>query len=104
MGASSRPSSAFRIIQWGCWYVWCWNLQIAQDEVLCGVCCHHSEFQRRRCYVCSVAWFKNGVCNHAFHFHCISRWLKTRQNILFSFRYLFSLLIQPWDFYRPNHL
>ncbi|EPY38467.1 RING-box protein 1 [Angomonas deanei] len=24
---------------------------------------------------CNVAW---GTCGHAFHIHCISRWLKTR--------------------------
>lgn len=25
---------------------------------------------------CRIAW---GVCQHAFHYHCISRWVKTRQ-------------------------
>ena len=24
---------------------------------------------------CNIAW---GVCNHAFHFHCITRWLQRR--------------------------
>ncbi len=36
---------------------------------------------------CRIAW---GVCQHAFHFHCISRWVKTRQ--------VCPLDNSPWQF------
>ncbi|KAI8891154.1 RING/U-box, partial [Backusella circina FSU 941] len=49
----------------------------------CAICRNHimdlcTRFQSRSTTSeeCTVAW---GVCNHAFHFYCISRWLKSRQ-------------------------
>ena len=36
---------------------------------------------------CSIAW---GYCNHAFHFHCISKWLRKRPNC--------PLDNQEWEF------
>lgn len=38
---------------------------------------------------CSVAW---GVCSHAFHFHCIARWLETHR--------VCPLDNKDWDFHK----
>lgn len=49
----------------------------------CGICCNQiknlcidcqgNDRQSSEDDECKVAW---GVCDHAYHFHCISRWLE----------------------------
>jgi RING-box protein 1 len=57
-----------------------WSYDIENDT--CAIChnqlmvpCISCEAEPNHASECTVAW---GHCSHQYHFHCITRWLKTR--------------------------
>ncbi|KAG5368076.1 RING-box protein 1 [Yarrowia sp. C11] len=65
--------------KWSAVAFWSWDIQVET----CAICKNHIMEPCIDCQAnasgtqadCNVAW---GKCNHAFHFHCINRWLKSR--------------------------
>jgi len=61
-------------VSWSCAFVGSYELgwqkqnQLMVPCITCEAEPHHAE-------ECSVAW---GQCGHSYHFHCITRWLRTR--------------------------
>jgi len=67
---------------WGKFYLKYFYLDIHIDT--CAICKNQVQDPCIECQSfqdtinqpeCNVAW---GICNHTFHFHCITKWLKTR--------------------------
>jgi RING-box protein 1 len=73
------PPPRFEVKKWNAVALWSWDIQVDT----CAICRMHLMDLCVECQSqgtatvddCSVAW---GACNHPFHFHCISRWVKTR--------------------------
>ncbi|CAD8045178.1 unnamed protein product [Paramecium primaurelia] len=73
-----KPERVFEIKKWNAVALWSWDIKVDN----CAICKNHIMEKCIECDAqegqgeCIVAW---GTCNHAYHFHCIERWLKNRQ-------------------------
>ncbi|PIA17783.1 putative RING-box protein 1A [Coemansia reversa NRRL 1564] len=68
------------IKRWTAVALWSWDM----ETDVCAICRNNNMELCIDCQAnqgsknaedCILAW---GICNHAFHYHCISRWLKNR--------------------------
>lgn len=87
-----KPKKKFEVKKWTAVAFWSWDIAVEN----CAICRNHIMEPCIQCQPtamtdtdneCVAAW---GTCNHAFHLHCINKWLQTRNAC--------PLDNQPWQF------
>lgn len=84
----SHDEPIFEIKKWNAVALWAWGkVYLTYVDIhidTCAICKNQVQDPCIECQSfqdsnnqpeCNVAW---GICNHTFHFHCITKWLKTR--------------------------
>ncbi|NWW36349.1 RBX1 ligase, partial [Panurus biarmicus] len=78
---SGAGKKRFEVKKWNAVALWAWDIVVDN----CAICrnhimdlCNGSFHIEMHSYILKLCDL-NFVFQHAFHFHCISRWLKTRQ-------------------------
>ena len=77
---AGEAAQRFEIKKWTAVAFWSWDIEVDN----CAICRNHIMEPCIECQPkamsdteneCVAAW---GICNHAFHLHCINKWIKTR--------------------------
>ncbi|EEQ82165.1 hypothetical protein NCER_101168 [Vairimorpha ceranae BRL01] len=89
-----KDKQIIKLKKWNLVGLWSLDMQVET----CAICRNHIMDSCVECQngllneeACSVSW---GTCNHAFHSHCISRWLISKN--------VCPLDTKPWVYYQPK--
>lgn len=79
-GGAPQRKKRFEIKKWTAVAFWAWD----QKNETCAIC---RNFLMDGCIECASKSSEEmrcpratGICNHSFHLHCISQWIKTRNS------------------------
>ena len=79
-GTEAPTTKRVQVRKWNAVVAWSFDIEndncaICHNQLMVPCISCEADMQSQAQQDCSVAW---GACGHSYHFHCITRWMKTR--------------------------